>query len=73
MEFRPVEETDFPLLTRCVAEPHLRRLYQKSPISLEGVAAEYTAAVRHEEPSWCDLALLEGIPFACLQSYRNAD
>jgi aminoglycoside 6'-N-acetyltransferase len=73
MEFRPVEEADFPLLTRWLAEPQVRRFYQKNPITLGEVAAEYGPAVRGEEPSWCDLAVLDGVPFAYLQSYRNAD
>lgn len=71
--FRPVEELDFPTLTAWLAEPHVRKFYQKTTVTLEQVAAEYGPAVRGIEPTLCHLALREGSPFAYLQCYRNAD
>jgi aminoglycoside 6'-N-acetyltransferase len=71
--FRPVEEADFSKLTAWLAEPHVRQFYQKTPITLAEVAAEYGPAVRGEEPSICHLAFRGGAPFAYLQCYRNAD
>ncbi len=71
--FRPLEARDFPLLARWLAEPHVRRFYQKKPVTLDEIAAEYGPAIRGEEPSLCHLALLDGTPFAYLQCYRNAD
>jgi aminoglycoside 6'-N-acetyltransferase len=71
--FRPVEEQDFPILAAWLAEPHVRRFYQKTSVSLEEVASEYGPWVREEEPSICHLAISAGNPFAYLQCYRNAD
>jgi aminoglycoside 6'-N-acetyltransferase len=71
--FRPVEEQDFPILAAWLAEPHVRRFYQKTSVSLEEVASEYGPWVRGEEPSICHLAISAGDPFAYLQCYRNAD
>jgi hypothetical protein len=51
IEFRPVEESDFPTLTAWLAEPHVRRFYQKTPVTLEQVALEYGPFVRGEEPT----------------------
>lgn len=62
-----------PLLTRWLAEPHVRRFYQKTPVAPDEIAAEYGPALRGEEPTLCHLALLDGTPFAYLQCYRNAD
>jgi len=72
MSFQPVRERDFPMLTRWLAEPHVRRFCQKTPVTLAEVAAEYGPAVRGEEPTLCHLAVLGGSPFAYLQCYRNA-
>ena len=71
--FRPVEESDFPALTAWLAEPHVRRFYQKTPVTLEQVALEYGPFVRGEEPTICHLAVSAGAPFAYLQRYRNVD
>src|SRR5208337_2862589 len=71
--FRPVEEQDFPILAAWLAEPHVRRFYQKTPVTLEEIAREYGPCVRGEEPSICHLAINAGTPFAYLQCYRNAD
>jgi aminoglycoside 6'-N-acetyltransferase len=71
--FRPVEEQDFPILAAWLVEPHVRRFYQKTPVTLEEIAQEYGPSVRGEEPSICHLARIAGTPFAYLQCYRNAD
>ncbi len=73
IRFRPVTEADFPLMTRWLSEPHVRRFYQAEPVTSDDVAQEYGAAVRGEEPTRCDLAVLDGRPFAYFQAYRNAD
>jgi aminoglycoside 6'-N-acetyltransferase len=73
IEFRPVEESDFPILSAWLAQPHVRKFYQKMPITLEEVALEYGPFVRGEEPTICHLAVSGGAPFAYLQCYRNAD
>jgi aminoglycoside 6'-N-acetyltransferase len=73
IEFRPLAESDFPTLTRWLAEPHVRKFYQKTPITLEQVALEYGPLVRGEDTTICHLAVSGGAPFAYLQRYRNAD
>jgi aminoglycoside 6'-N-acetyltransferase len=72
IEFRPLQEQDFPRLTAWLAQPHVRRFYQKTPVTLADVACEYGPATRGEEPTLCHLASSEGTPFAYLQCYRNA-
>ena len=71
--FRPLATTDFPLLCRWLGEPHVRAFYQRTPASLEEVAAKHSPRVRGEVPTVCHLALRRGAPFAYLQCYRNAD
>lgn len=73
LTFRSLNDRDMPLLTRWLAEPHVRRFYQKTPVAPDEIAAEYGPALRGEEPTLCHLALLDGTPFAYLQCYRNAD
>ncbi|HEY2446408.1 MAG TPA: GNAT family N-acetyltransferase [Rhizomicrobium sp.] len=73
IDFRPASEHDFPRLAAWLAEPHVRKFYQKLPVTAEEVALEYGPAVRNEEPTLCHLALSGQTPFAYLQCYRNAD
>ena len=73
VDFRPVTEADFPLMTGWLAQPHVRTFYQKEPISLDEVAAKYGGRVRGEDPTRCHLALSAGRPFGYLQCYRNLD
>lgn len=68
-----MKESDFPLLAAWLIEPHVRRFYQKTPVTLEEVALECGPAVRGEERTICHLATVGGTPFAYLQCYRNAD
>lgn len=71
--FRPLETTDFPMLTRWLAQPHVRRFVQKTPMSLDQVAAKYGPRVRGEQPLVCHIARDDGVPFGYLQAYRNRD
>lgn len=71
--FRPLQDADLPVLTAWLAEPHVRRFYQKQPVTLADVAREYGPAIRGEEPSRSHLAIRNGAPFAYLQCYRNVD
>ena len=73
ISFRRLGASELPMLTRWLAEPHVRRFYQKSLVSLEDVNLEYGPAIRGEEPSSCHLAFCNGEPFAYLQCYRNRD
>ena len=71
--FRPLQNADLPVLTAWLAEPHVRRFYQKQPVTLPDVAREYGPTIRGEEPSRSHLAIRNGAPFAYLQCYRNVD
>lgn len=71
--FRSVTEADLPLLHAWLNRPHLRQFYQKRPITLDEVRAEYAPAIRGEEPGRLHLALHDGFPFGYLQCYRNLD
>jgi aminoglycoside 6'-N-acetyltransferase len=73
VEFRPLTDGDFPALTTWLAKPHVRKFYQKAPVTLRDVALEYGPCVRSEEPTICHLAVSGATPFAYLQCYRNAD
>jgi aminoglycoside 6'-N-acetyltransferase len=69
--FRPLEFADCPLLTRWLMEPHVRRFYQREPINLAEVEAEYGPTIRGEEPSLSHLAFSDGAPFGYVQCYAN--
>jgi aminoglycoside 6'-N-acetyltransferase len=73
IRFRALTARDYPLLARWLAEPHVLRFYQKTPVTIEEIACEYGPAIRGDEPTLCHLALHGGAPFAYLQCYRNAD
>ena len=71
IEFRPLEFADCPLLTRWLMEPHVRRFYQREPITLAEVEAEYGPTIRGEEPSLSHIAASAGAPFGYIQCYAN--
>ena len=71
--FRPLTAADFPMLTGWLAQPHVRRFVQKTPMSLEDVTAKYGPRVRGEQPLVCHIASDDGVAFGYLQAYRNRD
>jgi len=73
MTFRPLAETDLPLMADWLNRPHLRAFYQREPISLPAVAAKYGPRIRGEVPTQSWLAVLDRTPFGYLQCYRVAD
>ncbi len=73
LSFRVVSETDLPLLHLWLNRPHLRRFYQKQPISLDEVRDYYLDSILGREPTWVHLALLDGRPFGYIQCYRCLD
>jgi aminoglycoside 6'-N-acetyltransferase len=64
---------DLVLLHGWLNRPHLRRFYQKRPIDLDEVRAEWGPVIRGEEPSLSHLALLDGRPFGYAQCFRLMD
>jgi aminoglycoside 6'-N-acetyltransferase len=71
IEFRPIQLGDCPLLTRWLAEPHVRGFYQKEAITLAEVEEEYGPTIRGEEPSLSHIASSAGAPFGYIQCYAN--
>ena len=71
--FRPLVEADLPALHVWLNRPHLRRFYQKTPIDLEQVRAEWGPVVRAEDPAFAHLALMEDHPFGYAQCYLLMD
>jgi aminoglycoside 6'-N-acetyltransferase len=69
--FSPMTETDFPLMTRWLNQPHMRDFYQRVPITVGEVAAKYGPDVRGEAPTLHSIARVDGRPFGHLQAYRN--
>ena len=70
IEFRALAERDLPLMTQWLNKDHMRRFYQKAPISLEAVIKKYMPRINGEVPTFCHIAFLDGIPFGALQTYR---
>ncbi len=73
VEFRPLEESDLPLLHRWLNQDHMRAFYQKETISLEAVTKKYTPRIKNEVPTLCHIAMIDGKPFGKIQCYRVAD
>jgi aminoglycoside 6'-N-acetyltransferase len=71
--YRALAESDLPLMADWLNRPHLRRFFQREPISADETAAKYGAYIRGEVPTRSSLALLNGMPFGYLQCYRVAD
>jgi aminoglycoside 6'-N-acetyltransferase len=71
IEFRPLEFADCPLLACWLMTPHVRRFYQKEPITLAEVEVEYGPTIRGEEPSLSHTASSAGAPFGYIQCYAN--
>jgi aminoglycoside 6'-N-acetyltransferase len=71
--YRPLVESDLPLMAEWLNRPHLRPFFQRQPISAAETAAKYGPYVRGEVPTHASLALLDGAPFGYLQCYRVAD
>jgi len=71
--FRLLAAADFPMLTGWLAQPHVRRFVQKTPMTLEDVAAKYGPRVQGEQPIICHVAQSDGGDFGYLQAYLNRD
>jgi hypothetical protein len=73
IDFHPVRMSNLTTLASWLGEPHVQRFYQKTPISLDEVVAEYGPLIRGEAPDICHFAMSGNAPFAYLQCYRNVD
>jgi aminoglycoside 6'-N-acetyltransferase len=72
IRFMELAGDDFPLLHDWLNRPHLRRFFQKTPISLDGVHEKYDPRLSGDTATRCQLAWLDA-PFGYLQCYRIAD
>ena len=72
VSFRPVTESDFPLLGEWLAEPHVRRWWNHDP-SPAGVARDFGPGTRGEEAGEDLVALLDDRPVGLVQRSRLED
>lgn len=72
IEWRPVAEADFPLLSDWLARPHVHR-YWHHDHTPEGVAADFGPGTRGEEAGEDLLVFVDGAPTALVQRARIAD
>ena len=72
IRFADLTGGDLSLLHDWLNRPHLRRFFQKTPISLAEVREKYDPRLSGDASSHCHLAHLDG-PFGYLQCYRIAD
>src|ERR1700722_9824055 len=73
ISFRPLALSDIDDFHVWLNRPHLRRFYQRKPVSRAEVEAHYGPRIRGEDPTRCDFALYDGRPVAYLQCYRIPD
>jgi aminoglycoside 6'-N-acetyltransferase len=67
-KFRPLTRSDFPLLCRWLAQPHVQRWWADDA-SLQGVERDYGANVDGTEPSEVFIAWQGGRPFGLAQRF----
>lgn len=72
MTWRRLRESDFPLVRRWLAQPHVARWWHHDA-SPEAVARDFGPAARGEEPSQDLLVFLDGHPLGLVQRSRFAD
>ena len=66
-------DADIPLVCDWRNRPHMRRFYQKTPLSLEEAYAKLLPRARGEDSTLAHIASLEGRPFGYVQSYLILD
>lgn len=68
-EFKPIERSDFPLISEWLATPHVARWWNHDP-SLPAIEADFGGCVDGTEPCDVFIALLDRIPVGLIQRYR---
>lgn len=71
--FKPLEKTDLPLLHSWLNQPHMRKFYQRKPITQDEVFEKYAPQIGSAVPTRSHIACYEGRPIGKIQSYRNCD
>jgi hypothetical protein len=71
LAFRLMQPEDLRLVWRWLNAPHMRDFYQKTPITLKAVKAEFLPDLRGEFPTFHHICLLSGRAIGKLQCYRN--
>jgi len=70
--FRPLARSDFPLLARWLAEPHVARWWNHGT-SPQAVDADFGPSVDGADPAEVFIVLLDGRPVGLLQRYLFCD
>jgi epoxide hydrolase-like predicted phosphatase len=70
--FRPLAETDFPVMHAWRNAPHVLRWWH-DPLTPEEVAAKYLPRIRGEEPTRCFIIQVDNVPVGMIQTYRIGD
>lgn len=70
--WRPVVESDFPLLAEWLSRPHVHRWWHHD-FSAEGVARDFGPGTRGEEAGEDLLVSFDGVPGALVQRSKIAD
>lgn len=72
VRFRPLAETDLPLVARWLQHDHVRAWW-RDPSTLADVRAHYLPAIRGDDPTDLFVVVHEGRDAGLVQSYRVAD
>jgi aminoglycoside 6'-N-acetyltransferase len=70
--FEPLARTDFPMLVRWLAEPHVASWWGP-PLDLTGVETEFGPCIDGTDPTVVFVVTEGGAPVGLLQIYRLAD
>lgn len=72
ISFHPIERSDFPLLRKWLAAPHVAAWWNE-PFDLAGLEAKFGPCIDGTEPVHVYLILIEGAPIGWIQWYRWRD
>lgn len=69
LSFRPLRESDFPVIHQWSNTPHVLRWWHE-PLSPQQVAEKYRPRISGEEPIRCFVILVDDVPIGLIQTYR---
>jgi aminoglycoside 6'-N-acetyltransferase len=72
LSFHPLERSDFPLVARWLAEPHVAEWWDVPP-ELDAVEKEYGPCVDGSDPTLLFICQADGAPIGLVQIYRLTD
>ena len=71
--FRPLAESDLPLLCAWLNRPHLQEWWREGPVSLDAVRAKYLPRVAGADAARPFVASLDGAAIGYIQYYAAAE